>query len=327
MKYYISIDGGGSKLALLLFDENLHPISYAISAGINPHFYTAAQVKTHCRDCFTKLMKNFPTKRISGIYGADLNGLKNTIRIVSDLVDFEEYVQLSEGLVGLLASGLYPDGIVALSGTGSNVFYLRDGQLVKSSGGLGALLGDDGSGFTIGREGLRFAINHTIGMSETTALTKMLPEFLHIQEAGYESCDLVKGLKRLYDEEHPVARIASFSRQVGQAAYNGDKIALNIAKNAGITMAEQVLNVIRRLEIPPNVPICTIGGAYKTHPIMLESFKHVIRSGGTGHIVNPNLFEPIVGGVLYRRIHENNCISNEDLILAKQHYCEHLYTL
>lgn len=321
MTYYISIDGGGTKLALLLYDETLHPISYAVSAGVNPRFYTANQVKEHCRDCFSKLLKGRGINKISGIYGADLNGIKNTIRIVSDIVAIDEYVELNEGLVGLLANGLYRDGIVALSGTGSTIFYIQNGQLVKTYGGLGALLGDDGSGFTIGREGIRAVINDILGLGEPTLLSSLFSEFNQI----YPKHNFDELINTIYQSEYPVAKIASFSRQVGQAAHEGDKTALKILENAGIVMAEQVINVIRYLKVPSDIPICTIGGAYKTHPVMHEAFKRTIQSHGTGHTVHPNLFEPIVGGVLYRRILESNRITPDDLKLGRQYYNDFLY--
>ena len=63
----------------------------------------------------------------------------------------------SEPLAGL-AAAMKTGGAVALSGTGSNAFLVREGQVLSAVGGWGPLLGDEGSGYEIGLNALKAAI-------------------------------------------------------------------------------------------------------------------------------------------------------------------------
>ena len=55
--------------------------------------------------------------------------------------------------IALRAAVPHGDGVVLIAGTGS-IAYARVGEEVHRAGGYGYLLGDDGSGFAIGRAAL-----------------------------------------------------------------------------------------------------------------------------------------------------------------------------
>lgn len=109
-------------------------------------------------------------------------------------------------MMGLLACGPVSDGIVILSGTGSAAFYIREGETADIIGGLGSLLGDDGSGYEIGREGLRAALAMEISSEKGPLLDEV--------RGRLGPGPLRDSLRGLYKQAAPVRAIASFSRCV-----------------------------------------------------------------------------------------------------------------
>jgi N-acetylglucosamine kinase-like BadF-type ATPase len=67
--------------------------------------------------------------------------------------------------VAVAAGTAEPDGSVLVAGTGATAGAVRDRRLARTADGHGWLLGDDGSGFWLGREAVRAAL-HTLDAGE-----------------------------------------------------------------------------------------------------------------------------------------------------------------
>lgn len=86
-------------------------------------------------------------------------GLPGTPEVCSDLE------------VAFAAGTAAPDGSVLIAGTGAVAGRLRRQRLVATAGGHGWLLGDEGSGFWIGREAVRATLAVLDGGGSATTLT------------------------------------------------------------------------------------------------------------------------------------------------------------
>lgn len=49
-KFYLSVDGGGTKLHTLLFDSELRPVGTGVSGAINPNFVPMELIEQHMTD-------------------------------------------------------------------------------------------------------------------------------------------------------------------------------------------------------------------------------------------------------------------------------------
>lgn len=95
-------------------------------------------------------------------------------------------------------------GVVGILGTGSNAGLYDGNQIVRVNGGLGYLLGDEGSGFALGRRLLR------------AALYQRLPEDLQRALAVFVGMPLHNYRHAVYTHERPnaeLARLAGFAAQ------------------------------------------------------------------------------------------------------------------
>jgi N-acetylglucosamine kinase-like BadF-type ATPase len=129
----------------------------------------------------------------------------------------------------LAALGTEP-GVLLLAGTGSIALGRDDRGRWARAGGLGPLLGDDGSAFSIGRQWLR---------------------------AGSVKPERVREISRAPDA---VARIAAFTPAVLRRAGRGDLRARRVVRSAQDALADIVASTARRLRLPRPVTVSWAGG-------------------------------------------------------------------
>jgi N-acetylglucosamine kinase-like BadF-type ATPase len=144
------------------------------------------------------------------------------------LADRVEVISDAEGAL-LGALGEQP-GVLLLAGTGSIVLG-RDGRgRVARAGGLGPLIGDEGSAFWLGREWLRLSP---------------------------EAARVARTLGRRPDA---VARIAALSPAVLRRALHGHRRARAIVADGQAQLATLAAGLIRRLGLAPPVLVSWSGG-------------------------------------------------------------------
>jgi N-acetylglucosamine kinase-like BadF-type ATPase len=149
-----------------------------------------------------------------------LTGLAARVEVLSDA---------QAALLGAL--GTRP-GLLILAGTGSIVVG-RDGEgRWGRAGGLGPLLGDEGSAFWIGRAWLR----------ATTDGEDFLP------------------VRRLVTRPDAVARIAALASMVVRRARRGHGPARTIVREAQDHLATLAGDVVRQLRLPSPVTVSWAGG-------------------------------------------------------------------
>lgn len=131
-------------------------------------------------------------------------------------------------------------GIVLNAGTGSIAYGRSSGRAVRA-GGVGPLLGDQGSAFWIGREYLR-------------------------QAKG----DDWKLLRKIAVGKNPVAKIASFARRGLK-----DKRVAEQAQNDLIAL---VVNVVKKLRAKEVLPVAVQGGLFADRRFRERFWKKLLRS-------------------------------------------------
>ncbi len=134
--------------------------------------------------------------------------------------------------IALRAAVRTGDGMVLLSGTGS-IAYAEVGDRRFRSGGYGYLVGDEGSGFAIGSAALRFTLRTHDGRSPKN-------EFAVRIVTELEATDAQAILRKIYDDDRPVRRIAALAPIVLELANAGDRTAAKIVQAAALDLFELV---------------------------------------------------------------------------------------
>lgn len=132
-------------------------------------------------------------------------------------------------------------GAILLVGTGSiAVGIAKDGRQVRT-GGWGALIGDEGSGFRLGADGITAVMRSYDGVYADTALTKTL--LRHFEVTSPEDLmDLVYLGDRL-----PVDIIASAAPLVLAAAEAGDTVAERIVQTGAHRLVAMVFALSKKM--------------------------------------------------------------------------------
>lgn len=185
---------------------------------------------------------------------------------VGDTADFVE-AALPAGRVAVVSDGLIAlegaigngDGAVAILGTGS-IFFARQGETVRSYGGWGFIIGDFGSGASLGRAALAATLLAHDRIIPASPLTLRL-----IAEFGGVPGPMVE-----------FARTASpgdfgrFAPAVFAAAEAGDAVGLDIVRKA----AAAVDLALDRIVADGAERIALLGGLAPLYPAYLDARLH-----------------------------------------------------
>ncbi len=320
-RVYLSIDGGGTKLQMLLFDQRLTPIGAGLAGGVNINSTTPENSLSNVKSCLEQV---FSTCRPAGIDQAYVVfvGPEEVLRTeLAQVAPVREYVSLSEPAAGLMAGAFWREGILALSGTGSDVFLCtgehRPRALRQSIrtvvGGWGPLLGDQGSGVWMGQQAIRAAVSGLEGWTQPTILLDLIRRDWKLKH-DFEMVNVV------HRSSAPFRQMASLTRLVAEAANRGDAVALGILREAGELMAAQTLCLLRRWDIPAEYKrlVCA-GGTWKAHPAMFETFRERLLAQQPDLDIRWPIFEPILAGPAMVALESGATADEACALLARQY--------
>ncbi len=320
-KYYIAADGGGSKLQAILYDENLRVVRTGRVAGVNTLFKPADGGRANVEGMVKELLQGGAGDTpITEIAAADLCLVGGGDIMQNALSQFGRVEQIhfhGEPQIGLGAA-LKANGAVALSGTGSDAFFVKDGQVLSSVGGWGPLLGDEGSGYEIGLNAIKAAIYSCDGRKQKSMLYDLVMEKWNLNRLW----DIVTHLARNPDARHEVASAAVLC---AKAANAGDRAALRIYEHAALELFSQTRCAIEPCREAWDGTVVIMGGAWKGCPRMFEIFKHEMELLYPEAKVRKPIFEPVVGCAVLRCLRDGLSIEDirDDLTRGFQEFLYH----
>lgn len=161
--YYAGVDSGGTKCEVLLASEDLKVIHVKRYRGVHYSLAGAQKFADAVSEFISDSVKrsNLPLSLCRGICigaaGAREDKDRNAIRKQLRRHINKPVVITTDAMTALAGSFSGGDGIILISGTGS-VLYGLSGGTVYRVGGWGRILGDEGSGYWIGKR----ALNETV---------------------------------------------------------------------------------------------------------------------------------------------------------------------
>lgn len=319
-RVYLSVDGGGTKLQMLLYDQHLTPLGMGFAGGVNTNSTTPENALANVKSCLEQVFSTCRPAAIDRAYVVFVgptDGLRSELARVAPVRD---YVPLSEPAAGLMAGAFWREGFLALSGTGSDVFlcagehHTRALQNIRTVvGGWGPLLGDQGSGAWVGQQAIRAAVSGLEGWTPPTLLLDLIRRDWKLTH----DFDMVSVVHR---SSAPFRQMGSLTRLVAEAANQGDAVALGILREAGELMATQTLCLFRRCDIPAECKklVCA-GGTWKAHPVMFETFREQLLAQQPDLDIRWPLFEPILAGPAMVALESGATADEACALLARQY--------
>lgn len=307
--YVLGIDGGGTKTAAVMTDIKGNVIATATVGATNPNGvgYEKAEaelivllkkIEQQNSDAFSKI-----THAFAGMSGVDRPEDKIRMTAVYQSLLPEQCVcMVDNDATNALYSGTYGEpGVVHISGTGSITYGITKQNDRSRVGGWGFLLGDPGSGFSIGRNVLNQVFAEYDGYGEPTLLTPLIKE-----KTGITSIpDLVP---IMYHSGQSRESIASFSRLAVTAAELGDAVAQSVLQTVGQEMGTSIKHLLEKLfskEERKDVPIVLAGGVYHNAACYLPFIQRELKTLQVEPtFVIPSL--PPVSGSVFAALKEAN---------------------
>ncbi len=110
-KYYMSVDGGGSKLSVILFDEEHKIVGRGYSGAINPRFVSDRMIRRNFETGIVDCLKYTGVTHIEKLYIAMPGPVDLFAYMLSKRVKLNQYHYMSEGKTACLAA--YSRGTVS----------------------------------------------------------------------------------------------------------------------------------------------------------------------------------------------------------------------
>lgn len=261
MRYFLGIDGGGTKTATLIQDEQGKSLGRGVGGSGNLANTNDLTLRRSVRDSVQAALQEsgLPSDLrfagvcagMAGYSAADRREafegfLKATFPAERHLVE-PDYVTAYWGATEGEA------GIIVIAGTGAVSFGRNEEGGSCKEDGLGFLLGDRGSGFNLGIRVLR----HTLEMMKANQIDPLSQAVLTHLEAKTQG-DI---LQWLYGNFSP-ARVATLAPIVGELAEGGDEISKGQLADMARHLRHAVRQVRHTLLLPREVPVYPLGGLW-----------------------------------------------------------------
>ncbi len=269
---YLGVDGGGTKTHIAIIGNDRRIVSEGYAGASNPlrvGVETAvsniiAAINSAC-DAVNKNRGDIvsATLGLAGVRRADLKQIIHE-RVVERL-GVKKIQVFTDAEIALHGIGINRAGLVIIAGTGSVCI----GQNAKgekfSAGGWGPLAGDEGGGAGIALNALHRIAKASDGRGKPTTLSDIAVDYF--RAGRIENLSVA-----IYAPQVDNARIAGFARFVGEAAAEGDEVALEILREAGCELGTAACAVIKNLKLQrTKVPIGLVGSVFRSGNLVTDS--------------------------------------------------------
>ncbi len=267
MKYFIGVDGGGTKTAFALFDENKNLLASYEGAASNHEnmegsFPEAASVIV---DGITELLK---------ISGKHLNDISGTLMGLAGIDHPFQHDAMCAELKrrGLVNFRVYNDGFIVIKagvGKGAGIGYnLGTGTCCNSIdsngnmlqiGGFDRLSGDKGNGHWVAFESFRIVYDDICLGKKSSEVTKIVAEATGIKDRE-SFLSLIPKLET--EEAEPLIR--TFIGAFFAAANNGDEAALKVIEEMAERGADFICGHLNKMVFDGEVVPVVLSGSIHT---------------------------------------------------------------
>ena len=266
---YLLVDGGKSKTEAVIIDSSGFEIAKSLGPGLEiiGSVNGYERVINSLRATFDQLPE---VGRFAGV-AFGLNGAQApsesadlAAKAISSLVKADRFTITSDVVMNYLGAIGNQPGIVVAAGTGAVVMAISRQGIPYRIDGDGPLIADRGSGFDIGRQGLKIAAMVDDGLPGSTALHRAMIQRFDTLENTVNS---------VYGAVSPIELVASFSRSVAEAAKEGDEISIEILRCAAQDLALNVQAAARRSKLEGGpISYSTAGGIFNIGPLLEKPF-------------------------------------------------------
>lgn len=291
-KFLIAIDGGGTKTTGVLINLDGKILKKIKLGASNPNKIGFEKSISLLKKLILKLSEKRKIElALLGLAGGLERDFQKRKKIEKALKKHFQFPIIVEGdqKIGFLAGTDEKEGVLVIAGTGSISMGWRKGKEVIS-GGWDWLLGDQGSAFWIGKKVLEKLLSILDGREKKkTILKEIIFKKFKIKAE--------KDFYQKFYENNFVEKIASISKLVDVCAEKGDRVSIEILKEAAKELSKMVISVIKKLKFEKEkFPLVLVGSVFKSRILFSEFQKEIKKVAKNVKFIFPKK-EPVFGAI------------------------------
>lgn len=244
--YVLGFDVGSSQTQCLLADGDGRVVGRARGAGANIQVIGELETEKVLYSMMQSVTGGSPIALAAicvGMAGVDREEDAAVVRsIVRRIGRSARVLVVNDALVALQAGVGDDPGIVIVSGTGSIAYGRNAAGRAARAGGWGYVLGDEGSGYWLGRMALRAVVRAADGRGGATALTGHILTHFNVTHPR-------QLVREIYSQGLAPSQIAVLAQCVQAAADEGDTVAREILQVAARELVAAAGSVTAQLSM------------------------------------------------------------------------------
>lgn len=266
---YVGLDIGGSKTRGIVWRDGVIAADFSVGST-NVQNVSAETACANMAELFGLLDVTSATEVLAGAGGVDTDDDAAALRdLIAEFVPGAQVRVVHDTRLLLAAAGA-TQGVAVISGTGSAAWGVNAAGEQARAGGWGYLLGDEGSGYWLGREAVRYSL-HRMDLGEPVdGLTVGLLDYCGLSEPQELIAHFHQGTTRRY--------WAAASPVIFASAQQGHAYAQGLVDQAAQDLAAMASQVARQLNIAG--PIVLGSGLGSNVPALQDAFKAHLAAAG-----------------------------------------------
>ncbi len=293
--YVLGIDAGGTKTVCLLADQDGRIVGEGRGGGANLQSHGELEVEKVLHGVIDEAIGDraiAPSALCLGLAGMDREHDEDVVRSILRRLGFKTRALIvNDALVALVAGAADEPGIVLISGTGSIAYGVSPQGVAARAGGWGHVLGDEGSGYWIGRRALSAVMRAADGRGPATLLTPLVLRHFHVARP-----DLL--VREIYDRGLQRQSVAAVGAVVEAARAGGDVVAAEILQDAAGELTAAARSVAEQLNMRGEAfPTVLAGGMFHAIPWLVGDVTRRLQEVTPRSTVARLAIEPAIGAV------------------------------
>jgi glucosamine kinase len=271
---YAAVDGGKSALRLAVGGPGGIRYAEAPGFGYAPGQDDVATIVDSVRQAAGQLAPLEVDRVCAGLTGApgDPAELDRLRRALAAVFGAGEVAVVPDVFLAH-AGAVDGPGVVVCAGTGTAVLALGSDGRTAALDAWGPVIGDRGSGWSVGMAGLRAAAAAVDGVGPATSLADRMG--MALGGTG------LAALQALYSDPRLTARVAGFAEEVASAARAGDDVACGIWRNAAVELATTAIAAATRAGLAGDeARVSWAGRLFGAGDLVLKPFRTEVSRAG-----------------------------------------------
>lgn len=265
MKYFLGIDGGGTRTTAAVSDETGKIILTVSGKSINFYSVGMDAARSNLTQVIDYASQAFGSEipfaaAFIGCSALDGDADAETVTALCGGIINSEIIGMSSDVYAALKAS--DSNCVAICGTGSMAIGEKSDGSIAVKGGWGHIVGDEGSAYSIALNALKICCIMHDNCQKTPLLKKA--------EAFFGVPDFREAIDKIYGDSSSKDVIADFAKDVAELAASGCETSKKIIDDEARAFAKTVIALLKEIGGTPKLML--YGGVFQHNTYFTEIF-------------------------------------------------------